>query len=72
MEVVRHQTIGVQSEGMAGRASEQEIEDALRRGWYEEMGNAVVTTDGDEISSAAEVVSPRETCASTVDRHTEG
>jgi hypothetical protein len=59
MKVVGHQAKGVQSEEMAGRAFEQEIEDSLGGGWYAEVGQAVVATDGDEIGLATEVVFPR-------------
>lgn len=69
MKVVRHQAKGVQSEGMAGRAFEQKIENALGGGWYAEIGRAAITTDVDEIGLATEVVFPRETGDSAVDGH---
>ncbi len=71
MKVVGHQTKGVQSEGMAGRAFEQNIEDPLGGGWYAEIGKAVVTAEGDEKGLATEVVFPGETRDSAVGSHTE-
>lgn len=71
MKVVGHQAKGVQSEGMAGRAFEQKIEDPLGGAWYAEIGRAAVATDSDEIGLGTEVVFPRETGDSTVGRHAE-
>ncbi len=69
MKVVGHQAKSVQSEGMACRAFEQKIENALGGGWHAEIGHTVVTTDGDEIGLATEVVFRRETGDSAVDGH---
>jgi hypothetical protein len=71
MNVVGHQTKSVQSEEMAGRAFEQNIEDALGRGGHAEIRQAVVRADGDEIGLAAQVAFSGETLDSTVDSHTE-
>jgi hypothetical protein len=70
MKMVRHEAKGVQAEGMAGRAFEQKVEDALGGSFCEEMGHAVVATDSDEIRLATEVVSRSETGDPAVGRHT--
>jgi hypothetical protein len=70
MKVVRHEAKSVQAEGMAGRAFEQNMEDALGGGWYAEVWHAVVATDGDERRLTTDVVLRRETGDLAMDRHT--
>ncbi len=71
MEVVGHQTIGMEPVGMAGGAFEEQREDTMSGRFFGEVGRLVVTANRDEIGLTAEVVFRRKPCDVAMDGHTE-
>ncbi len=53
MQVIGHQTVGMKPVGMAGGAFEQQRENKVSGRFLAEMLRAVVTANGDKISSTA-------------------
>ena len=71
MEVVGHQTVGMELVRMAGGAFEEQRVDTMSRRFLAEIRRTVVTANRDEIGLTAEVVFRGKPCDLAVDGHTE-
>ena len=72
MQVIGHGAVGVEEEGVICSGLLEELQDVCCKDWGAEMPFPVITADGDEIGTGAEVVSGWQAGIAAVMRHTIG